>query len=133
MNVFLEISRPSGGSEMLSLKSRPYAVFCGLLCVMCLQALWAIPFALFFGLLNDPSNGFGVYVTAFKVSLVFAYSIGLAMWVVRFFVAPRLRQCPPDLSPARVFQVGGAYVASAILSSYLAAYIIHLTIVPGFL
>jgi two-component sensor histidine kinase len=114
-------------------KPRSNAALRGLLRVMWRQALWAIPFALFFGLLNDSSNGLGIYLTAFKVALVFSYSIGIAMWAVRFFVAPHLRRRQPDLSPAGVFQVGGAYVASAILASYVAAYIIHLTIIPEFL
>ncbi len=54
------------------------------------QPLWAIPFGLFFGTVYY--NGPGGYVTAYEISVVFAYTIGLAVWGVgAFILAPRRR------------------------------------------
>ena len=105
----------------------------GLLRVAWRQALWAVPFALFFGLLNDSGRGFVVYVMSFKASLVFAYAIGLALWAVRYFIEPKLVRKATALSMDRSLRVGGAYVAAAIVGSFAAAFLIHRTLIPGFM
>ncbi len=105
----------------------------GLLRIAWRQPLWAIPFALFFGLLNESGRGPIIYLLSYKVALVFAYSIGLGLWCVRYFIAPRIVCDEPDLSATRAFRLVSTYLAVAVIASYVAAYVIHLTIVPGFL
>ena len=93
--------------------------------------LYAIPFALFFGTLYGATRE--TYYGAYVVSLVFALSIGVCMWVVRVFAVPRLVDCE-DPGASRVqLQVGFAFFAAAVVGSYTAALIVHLTLVPGFL
>ena len=110
----------------------PYNPVKGLLTLAWRQALWAIPFALFFGLLSDSGHGLEVYVTSFKASLVFSYAIGVALWVVKTFVEPRMPARQHDLSPTRSLRIGGAYIVAALVGSYVAAFIVHVALVPGF-
>jgi len=94
------------------------------------QPLWAVPFALFFGTLfgaTAPS-----YVSAYRLSLVFTYTIGLAGWVTCFFVIPRLPVAPDAQGPSG-FQIGFAYGSINLAASFAAALIIHLWVMPGFL
>src|SRR3977135_2667087 len=49
------------------------------------QALWAIPFALFFGTMYS-SGGLAPYLVAYKMSLVFAYMIGIGLWIAHYVV-----------------------------------------------
>ena len=104
----------------------------GLVTLSWQQALWAIPFALFFGVLNDQGRGFPVYVAAFKVSLVFSYCIGLGLWAVGAFVMPWMRR-DDDLSLTRSLRRAGAYSAAAVVVSYVAALIVNSWLMPGFI
>ncbi len=97
------------------------------------QPLWAVPFAVFFGLLNDSGRGWPVYVMAYEVSLVFAYAIGLALWAVGCFLAPRIQAGAAGSAEGASLRLGAAYTVGAIVASYVAAYVIHRTLVPGFL
>ena len=97
------------------------------------QALWAIPFALFFGLLNDGGRGPEVYLLAFKLSLVFAYSIGLGLWAVRYFIEPRLVHGSTTTELSRSLRVGGTYISASLVASYVAAFVIHRFVMPGFI
>ena len=117
------MTTPSRGNEAVR----------GLAQVAWRQALWAIPFALFFGLLTDSGRGLPVYIMALKCSLVFSYAIGLALWSVRYFVQPHLVRGAAAVSVERSLRVGGAYVAAAIVGSYLGAFVIHHTLLPGFM
>ncbi len=105
----------------------------GFLEVLWRQPLWAVPFALFFGLLNDSGRGWPTYVLSYELSLVFAYSIGLALWGVGCFVAPRLQADTAGSPESATLRIGMAYSAGALIASYVAAFVIHRTIVPGFL
>ncbi len=109
-------------------RARPPLV--GLLLVLALQPVWALPFAFFFGTLLGAR--WPVYVMAYRISLVFAYCIGTGIWAVRTFVEPRLHA---TLTRGRELgvRIGGSYVAVAIAGSYLAAWLIHLYVLPGFL
>jgi sensor histidine kinase YesM len=98
--------------------------------MMLVQPLWAIPFALFFGTLYGPGT-LGGYWMAYKMSLVFAYSIGVAIWVIASFVMPRLEA--QGSGPSLGIQIGLCFVVAAILGSYVAAFIIHFTLFPGFM
>jgi sensor histidine kinase YesM len=90
------------------------------------QALWAVPFALFFGLLSDHGGGWRTYAIAFRISLVFSYAIGIALWVTRFVLVPRLHTGSP-------LRIGLAYGVSTLLGSYVAAVVVHVLVFPGFL
>jgi sensor histidine kinase YesM len=98
--------------------------------MMLLQPLWAVPFALFFGTLYGPGT-FGGYLRAYQMSLIFAYSIGVAIWVIAAFVMPRLERSGSGASLG--VQIGLCFMAAAIIGSYVAAFIIHFTIFPGFM
>ena len=93
------------------------------------QALWAIPFALFFGTIFDPR--WSSYVLAYKMSLVFAYSIGIALWATDYFIVPRLRGGADELGSN--WLIGAWHVGMAVVASYVAAILIHFTLQPGFL
>jgi len=110
--------------------SKPRNPWKGLLAVIWRQPLWAIPFALFFGTLYGAS--WISYVYAMRVSLVFSFAIGLTMWAIRHFVEPRLEAStlPEDVRGPRI---GLAYTIGALLSSWIAAVIVHFTVMPGFL
>jgi two-component system LytT family sensor kinase len=91
------------------------------------QPLWAVPFAVFFGTLYGATPQ--SYVLSYKLSLVFSYSIGVALWGVGVLL-PRLRAGRAAFGEA--FTIGLAYGLSTLLASYLAAIIIHFTLLPGF-
>ena len=95
------------------------------------QPLWAIPFALFFGTIEGSS--WRIYVLSFKVSLVFAYVIRCALVALELFVISRFHACPPEGRrlpvPTGIALFGGTSVAA----SYVAAGIIHFTLIPWFL
>jgi two-component sensor histidine kinase len=105
----------------------------GLLQLVWRQPLWAIPFALFFGLLNEAGRGPYIYVLSLKVSIVFSYAIGLGLWFVHYFVRPRIMCESPEPGEGARWRVTTAYVSAAIVGSYVAAFIVHATMVPGFL
>src|SRR6266545_4956677 len=95
------------------------------------QPLWAVPFALFFGTIfgSRPAD----YWLCYKLSLVFGYAIGLWLWFMKQFIRPRLvRRAIADGREHNVLH--GAWIAGGCLAaSYLAAFIIHRTLLPGFL
>jgi sensor histidine kinase YesM len=103
----------------------------GLLRVAWQQALWSIPFALFFGLLY--ARRLEDYILCLKASLVFSYSIGLALWAARhLFVARVLEREAEPVAPPR-FRVGLYFAVAALIGSYVGAFIIHFTILPHFM
>lgn len=110
--------------------SKPRRPWKALLHVLWRQPLWAIPFAFFFGTLYGGT--WISYVYAFRISLVFSFSIGLAMWAVSQFVEPRIARSslPED---GRGLRIGFSYVIAAFVASYLGAGIVHFTVMPGFL
>ncbi len=94
--------------------------------------LWALPFALFFGTL------FGArwpdYVLSYKVSLVFSYCISLAVWGVKRVMLPNLMRCDYETERRKLnWQIGLTISAACLVASYVAAFIVHSTILPGFL
>lgn len=110
---------------------RPYTPLRGFLKMLWRQPLWAIPFALFFGTVYgaQPRS----YLEAFKVSLVFSWCIGLALWAVRSFVEPRIRCGVSATRASNSIRMMVAYTTAAIAGSYAAAGLIHFTLEPGFL
>ena len=57
------------------------------------QPLWAIPFALFFGLLYG--GRWESFVVAYKFSLVYAYCIRIALELMEAFWLPAVPSPPP--------------------------------------
>lgn len=94
------------------------------------QPLWAVPFAIFFATLFGPWPG-SLWLT-YKMSLTFAFCIRLSLWVFECFIKPRLLA---DSSEERLPLVQEIvwYAGTAILGSYVAAFLIHRFILPGFL
>jgi signal transduction histidine kinase len=96
-----------------------------------LQPLVSIPFALFFGTL------FGAtlhdYLVSYRMSLVFGYCIVPAIWTVRHFVQPRIESACLEEDDSIGWRIGASYIAASVVGAYVAATIIHFTIMPGFL
>lgn len=92
--------------------------------------LWAVPFALFFGTMYGA--GWPSYIVAYKISIVFAYSIMFSLTLLEHFVLPRLaRRRRPGKSQFPFEPI--LYAVVSLLATYVAALIIHLTLLPGFL
>ena len=103
----------------------------GLVRVAVFQPLWAVPFALFFGTMYG--GHWHDYVQCYWLALTFSYCIGLGLWACRHFIVPRLVSGEPLASTRRIWIVGVCIGATCLLSSYVAAIINHLFILPGFL
>jgi signal transduction histidine kinase len=116
---------------MTPIRRRPGNLLRSWLRVLWRQPLWAIPFALFFGTLYG--SAFLSYWKAYQVSVVFAYSIGHALWITAQFIEPRVSAPGDEEDPRRRLTIGGWYVVMAMIGSYTAAFIVHLTLIPGFL
>ena len=96
------------------------------------QALWAIPFAIFFGTIYG-SNGLRSYVRAYWISLVFAYTVGIALWALESFVLPRFGRPAYQGGTRSIWSEGVGYTVTVLLASYAAAIVVHFTFLPGFL
>jgi signal transduction histidine kinase len=99
------------------------------------QPLWALPFALFFGILFATSPH--AWLVLYEASLVFAFLVRIAIIAARFAVVPRLRARFAGATGRGAFpgwwMDGVVYVTAAMTGGYAAAYVIHLTLIPGFL
>jgi hypothetical protein len=95
------------------------------------QALISIPMAFFFAILY--AEGAQGTFQAIKMTLVFAYTIGLVLWVLGYFIVPRLPARPGESHTAGVLRISFIYTATSMLGAAIAAYIIHIAVLPGFL
>ncbi len=95
------------------------------------QALWALPFAVFFWAMYTQWTLEGFWITL-KVSLVFSYLVGLAVWLAARLVVARLRR-RTGIGGARVAIETATYTSAALVGAYAAAALIHFWILPGFL
>jgi len=100
--------------------------------LLVLPPVFAIPFALFFGILFGARTP-GAFLRVWLVSAVFSYVIYLFSMlnsdvVLPRLVAPRLKDGKVPL-PIEVL----SFVGSALTASFVAALLIHFTIMPGFL
>ncbi len=86
------------------------------------QPLWAIPFALFFGLLYGGSPR--SFLISFKISLVYAYCIRVSLELLEAFVLPAIQRSRPDRRLPLWVGIA-AYTVTAILGSYIAALIVQ--------
>ena len=97
------------------------------------QPLYAIPFGVFFGTINGGGHGWDAYVGSFLVSVIFAYAIGLAIWFVEYVVMPRIHPTSPaDTGPTTVHHIAW-YGGASVVGAFLAAIVVHFTLIPGFL
>jgi two-component sensor histidine kinase len=93
-------------------------------------ALWAIPFALFFGTLyNADLKGYG---WAYVVSVVFALVIRGATVAAERLLVPWLRRREPERT-RRWLPEAAIYLVVSMSASFLAAGIVNQFLVPGFL
>lgn len=104
-----------------------------LLATLWQQPLWAIPFALFFLALNvaPPRE----YLRVYGASLVYAYCIRLALVAVRHAVLPRIHRAAAERHARGIarWTDGVWFVGAAVLGSYVAAFVLDRTLLPGFL
>ncbi|HVP14511.1 MAG TPA: histidine kinase [Terriglobales bacterium] len=98
------------------------------------QPLWAVPFAIFFTELYAPDwRGFPLM---YRMSLVFAYAIRLAMVLAGHLLLPRLApRREAAATPDRLwFWVDGlVYASAAIVGAFIAAALVNRFVFPGFL
>jgi len=93
-------------------------------------ALWAVPFALFFGTLYGTDlHGYG---WAYVVSLVFALVIRSATVLAERLLIPILRAREPERA-RRWLPEAATYLVVSVSASFLAAGIVNRFLVPGFL
>jgi serine phosphatase RsbU (regulator of sigma subunit) len=95
--------------------------------------LLAIPFALFFGVLFGAT--WGVFQSAYVVSVVFSYTISLANWGVGAWFDRRVAAEPKDAKAGLqdILVRGGVHMAASVVASFVAAAIIHAFIYRGFM
>ena len=93
------------------------------------NTLMAIPFAVFFNLLYG--KGLESLWEFYLVSLTFSYAIGIAIWINRLWVLPRIqRAIKPEGNTALVIEIG-SYGAAAMLGSIVSGLIIDATVAHG--
>ncbi len=103
-----------------------------LLTMLWQQPLWALPFALFFGVLY--AGDWRGIVRVLEISVVFAFCVRFGLAAVTYLILPRL-------DPSRVEAMAGTgfptrslwYAVGAVVGSYVAAIIVHLWIWHQFL
>ncbi|MET0552521.1 MAG: hypothetical protein ABW221_05760, partial [Vicinamibacteria bacterium] len=92
--------------------------------------LYSLPFGIFFGTIFGA--GLRDFFGAYLVALVFTGVIMLALWTVRAFVVPALERRFLGWKGSFLNE-GLLYMATSLLGSFLAAFILHVTLIPGFL
>ncbi|HKQ59197.1 MAG TPA: PP2C family protein-serine/threonine phosphatase [Candidatus Eisenbacteria bacterium] len=111
--------------------SRPRSAGLGFLTMLWRQPLFALPIALFFAALYG--RGSGGIIRALQLSLVFAYVIGILLWVLEYFVIPRLPQRPGESNASAVIRISVIYAVTSMFGAALSAYLLHSTVFPGLL
>jgi sigma-B regulation protein RsbU (phosphoserine phosphatase) len=110
---------------------KPKTAWQSFLELLYLQPLFALPFGLFFGTIYG--NGWGSYLPAYGLSLVFAYSIGLSIWIMERAILPRTLAAQWKPGGGRIWIHAALYSGSAIFGAYVAAAILRFTVMPDFL
>lgn len=95
------------------------------------QPLFAIPLAFFFGTIYG--GGWKGYVRAYGIALVFAFSVGLVLWLLEFFILPRIPARPGEPHVAGVIRITATYMIMSMFGAALAALIVNQFVFPGFL
>ncbi|MEO6463190.1 MAG: histidine kinase, partial [Candidatus Eisenbacteria bacterium] len=94
------------------------------------QPLYAVPFALFFGLIYGGT--WSSFLMAYRFSLIFAYTVRITLELMEVFVLPRLRTGGPAGRVPLRLEIA-MYAIGSVGASYAAAAIIHFTLLPGML
>jgi two-component system sensor histidine kinase AlgZ len=100
----------------------------GLWRLLLLTPLWAVPFALFFGTVFGAR--WDTYRLAYLDSLVFAFSIRVALFIAARWIVPAL---PIERSDRSWLPISAVHVVAAMLGSFAGAFAIHWFWQPGFL
>jgi len=95
------------------------------------QPLWAVPFALFFGTIGGMTPR--IYLRAYLASLVFAYAIRVCIVLHVAFVVPVLRRRFARGRRIPIWIEASGYGAASMTGSYLATWILSMTLFPGML
>jgi len=96
------------------------------------SALLAVPFALFFGVLQ--SNNWRSIWRVYEVAFVFSYVVGNCVRANQRWVIPHLgSRGPENDGKAVLVRHIGSYAITGILGTFAAAAIIHFTLVPDIL
>ena len=114
--------------------SRPRNLARDLLDLLWQQPLWALPFAIFFALVYQPSWA-GLF-TNYKLALVFALAIRCGLLAVKWWVLPPVLERLEDrpyTHPIQHWIVGIYYSAGALLGTAVAAFLDNRYVLPGFL
>jgi Stage II sporulation protein E (SpoIIE) len=111
--------------------AKPETKFRSFINLLWIQALSAIPFGIFFGTLFG--GGLRGYIDAYFISLVFAYVIGLSVWATEAFIRPRLLPESETPAPGGFIKHGLLFGGVSLAASFVAAMIIHYTLLPGFM
>jgi anti-sigma regulatory factor (Ser/Thr protein kinase) len=96
------------------------------------QFLFAVPFALFFGTLYGGT--WDHYWSAYLISVVFSFTIGLALMALDRWILPHLER--PNATGGRSVPMPteiASYTITSVLASYLAAAIVRFTFLPQIL
>jgi hypothetical protein len=96
------------------------------------QPLYAVPFAIFFGTIFG-GRTLENYLDAYVLSLVFSFSVGVAIWTTRYFLAPRLFPRNRIEDTKAIVLEGLLFAGMSVVGSFVAAVILHFTLMPGFL
>jgi len=108
----------------------PAAIARSLLRLVVRQALWALPFTVFFGTINGAD--LHTYVISLKISLIFSYSIGACLWLASHLVMPRLGPARYEGGRVPLWLEASVFGVSALIGSYIGAAIAHFTLLPEF-
>lgn len=112
--------------------ARPQSALRGFATMLWRQGLLALPMSVFFGTVAGQGRR-GSYIVALQMSLVFSYTIGVLVWALQHLVLPRLPEKPGESHTAAVIRISALYTVTSILGAAVAAYLLHMTIMPGFL
>jgi signal transduction histidine kinase len=89
--------------------------------------LWAVPFALFFGLMF--ARNLGDYLFNYKIALVFTIVIRLAIYATSRWVVPALRI---PVSDAAWLPISIVYLVTSLLGTYVATFLTQRLLAPDF-
>jgi serine phosphatase RsbU (regulator of sigma subunit) len=103
----------------------------GFIRVLWTAPLWSVLAALFFGTVYGGT--WTGYLAVYRVSLVFSYGVGLAIWAFEHFGLPALRGRPPRRLNLPVWAQAASFIVVAIVASLASAFIVNVTVMPRFL
>ena len=95
-------------------------------------ALWAIPFALFFGTVYGTGH-WDTYRDAYLLSVIMAYVISVFLWLTEHVVMPRIGALLPRQGGQARIATGLVYITASMTGAFVAAWILRSTIAPQFM